>query len=120
MRYCFQRVTVGHLSDSDDHEYLKEIASNGCYIAFDRLYGSKEEEYISKKVKAITELCAAGYEDKILLSHDTMFFNGFNECPTIVEKPRFNYAFDCILSEAGAELAEKISVKNPANMLSVR
>ena len=32
-------VTVGHLSDTDDLEYVKEVASYGCHIGLDRLYG---------------------------------------------------------------------------------
>ena len=32
-------VTVGHLSDADDPEYVKSIASYGCYIGLDRMYG---------------------------------------------------------------------------------
>jgi len=113
-------VVVGHLSDSEDPEYLKAIAAHGCYIAFDRLYGNCDEEYIEKKVSAITELCRAGYKDKILLSHHALFFNGFDKDPTVAEKPRFAYVFEHMLPKLNATLAQKITVTNPANMLSVR
>jgi phosphotriesterase-related protein len=63
-----QAITVGHLSDTEDLEYIKQIAETGCFIGFDRLYDNSSEEYISKKTEAIAELCNAGYEDKILLS----------------------------------------------------
>lgn len=112
-----QAITVGHLSDTEDLEYIKQIASHGCFIAFDRLYDNKTEEYISKKIKAIKSLCDAGYEDKILLSHDALFFNGFDACPQINEKPRFNYCFDNILPELSKNLAEKVMKENPLKML---
>ena len=59
----------------------------------------------------------AGYEDKILLSHDALFFNGFNSKPAINEKPRFSYFFDNILPILSKSLAEKIMIKNPVKML---
>ena len=45
------------------------------------------EEYISKKIDCIRSLCDKGYADKILLSHDALFFNGFDKVPRINEKP---------------------------------
>ena len=59
----------------------------------------------------------AGYEDKNLLSHDALFFNGFYSKPAINEKPRFSYFFDNILPILSKSLAEKIMIKNPVKML---
>ncbi len=112
-----QAITVGHLSDTDDFEYIKQIAKKGCYIGFDRIYGNYSKEYIDKKIKAITELCDAGYEDKILLSHDALFFNGFDLNPEINEKPRLSYCFENILPSLSKQLAEKVMIKNPIKML---
>ena len=72
-----QCVTVSHLSDTEDNEYIKQFAECGCYIGLDRLYENTSEEYIKSKLETITALYEAGYEDKILLSHDALFFNGF-------------------------------------------
>ena len=112
-----QAITIGHLSDTEELDYIKQIANYGCFIGFDRLYGNYTEEYIAKKIKAITDLCDAGYEDKILLSHDALFFNGFESNPAINEKPRFAYCFDNILPSLSKPLAEKIMIKNPIKML---
>ena len=112
-----QAITVGHLSDTEDLDYMKQIANHGCFIGFDRLYGNYSEEYIAKKIKAIKELCDAGYEDKILLSHDALFFNGFDSKPAINEKPRFSYCFDNILPSLSKKTTEKIMIKNPIKML---
>ena len=54
-----QAITVGHLSDAEDLDYIKQIAAMGCFIGFDRLYGNYYEEYISKMIKAIVEICNA-------------------------------------------------------------
>ncbi len=111
-------VTVGHLSDTDDLEYVKSIASYGCYIGLDRLLANQSEEYISKKAKSIMELCRAGYQDQILLSHDALFFNGFEVEPKICERPRYSYCFDHILPKVPKALSNKLMVQNPMRMLA--
>ena len=113
-------VTVGHLSDTDDLEYVKSIASYGCYIGLDRLYQNTSEEYVSKKTQSILELCKASYEDQILLAHDAQFFNGFDSKPKIIERPRLPYIFDCILPRLSKSLADKIMIQNPMKMLNCR
>ncbi len=111
-------VTVGHLSDTDDLEYVKSIASYGCFIGLDRLYQKASEEYVAKKVQSILDLCRAGYEDKILLSHDALFFNGFDAEPHICERPRFAYCFEHILPKLSEALSKKFMVSNPKRMLA--
>lgn len=113
-------VTVGHLSDTNDLEYVKSIASYGCFIGLDRLYKNTSEEYISKKTHSILELCKASYEDQILLSHDTMFFNGFEAELKIYEQPSFSYCFDYILPQLPKSLSDKLMVQNPMRMLSCK
>ena len=112
-----QAVTVSHLSDTDDLEYIKQIAEKGCYIGFDRLYDNKSSEYISKTVAKILKLCDLGYENKILLSHDALFFNGFETEPEINEKPRFYYLFDYILPHLPKDITENLIKENPIKML---
>ena len=112
-------ITLGHLSDTEDLDYIKQIAKLGCYIGFDRLYDDYSKEYINKKIKAITELCNAGYEDKILLSHDAQFFNGFDSKSVINKKPRFSYCFDNVLPKLSKRLVEKVMIKNPIKMLKL-
>lgn len=109
-------VTVGHLSDTNDMEYVKSIASYGCYIGLDRIVDNSPQ-YASEKEQSILELCKAGYEDQILLAHDAQFFNGFNAEYKIIERPRLSYIFDCILPRLPKQLADKIMVQNPMNMM---
>ena len=113
-------VTVGHLSDTDDLEYVKSIAERGCYIGLDRLYQNISDEYISKKAQSIFELCKAGYEDQILLSHDALFFNGFEAEPKINPQPRFSYCFDHVLPKLPKLLSNKLMIQNPMRMLTCK
>ena len=112
-------ITVGHLSDTEELDYIHKIAELGCYIGLDRIYENVTEEYIGKKVGCIRSLCDKGYADKILLSHDALFFNGFDKAPRINEKPRFAYVFENILPRLDKDIAEKITIKNPQKMLGV-
>ena len=113
-------LTVGHLSDTDDLKYVKSIASYGCYIGLDRMYGNVSEAYVSKKVQSVLELCNAGYEDRILLSHDALFFNGFVAEPKIISQPRFSYCFDYVLPQLPKSLSDKLTVQNSMRMLTCK
>lgn len=112
-------ITVAHLSDTKDMNYIKEIAKTGCYIALDRLYDEKSEEYIAQKVFQISQLCDWGFEDKILLSHDDGIFQGFSNPPGMIRPPRFSYVFDFILPKIEEKLAKKLMSENPVKMLNL-
>jgi phosphotriesterase-related protein len=112
-----QAVTVSHLSDTSDIQYIKSIAENGCYIGLDRLYNNTNEDYINKKLGVILTLCDFGYKDKIILSHDELFFNGFEANPQIKSNTRFDYVFKYILPRLEKEIADEIIRKNPIRML---
>lgn len=110
-------VCVSHLSDTQDEEYIMSFAKEGCYVALDRLYKDYSDEYISQKCETIAQLCEAGYEDRVLLSHDTMFFNGFNSGCKLEPTPRFNYCFDNILPRFPERYTKKFMADNVLNML---
>lgn len=112
-----QAITIGHLSDTDDLEYIKQIAKSGCFIGFDRLYDDFSDEYIKKEVNKIIELCDFGYADKIILSHDALVFNGFDVPLELNDKPRFSYLFEFILPRLPNELFDKLIKENPLRML---
>lgn len=75
-------------------------------------------DYISKKIKMIESLCDAGYGDKILLSHDDMFFTGFSAEHKINTMPRFEYVYKNILPKLDEKTADAIMRKNPVAMLN--
>ena len=111
-----QAITLGHLSDTEDIEYIKQIAVSGCFIGFDRFYDDLSDEYIKKGINKITELCNLGYSDKIILSHDALFFNGFESEPQINNTPRFSYIFNFILPALPKNLCDKLIKENPLKM----
>lgn len=113
-----QRLTVGHLSGTDDIEYILKILSFGCYVALDRLYNDPSKNYVSNKIRIIESLCDEGYSDKILLSHDSMFFNGFREEPKVNPRPGFEYVYENILPRLDEKTADTIMRKNAVAMLS--
>lgn len=110
-------ITVGHLSDTEDNDYIIEFAKRGCYIGLDRLYNNTSDDYINKKLEIISKLCELGYTDKIILSHDELFFNGFDAEPQFKEITRFDYVFKHILPRFDASVSDTIIRKNPIRML---
>lgn len=112
-----EKTVVGHLSDTDDIEYVKSFAKQGYYVALDRMYGDKSEKYITSKINQINALCDAGYSDRLLLSHDDAIFQGFSEAPQIKE-PRWQYIFEDILPKFDKSISNKILTENPLRMLS--
>lgn len=111
-----QNIVVGHLSDTEDIEYIGYFANLGCYIALDRLYGDKSEEYINAKIRQINTLCESGFEDQILLSHDDAVFMGFCDNPRIKE-PRWSYMSEYIVPKLDMSISKKILTENPLKML---
>ena len=103
---------------SEDIDYITEIANYGCFIGLDRLYDDTSEDYISKKLRIISKICERGFEKRIILSHDEQFFNGFESNPQIKETTRFDYVFKYILPRLEKEIADQIIRKNPIKMLT--
>jgi phosphotriesterase-related protein len=114
-----EKITIGHLSDTENIEYILEIAKSGCYIGLDRMYDNKSAEYIGKKANTILKLCDAGFEDKIILSHDESFFNGFEAIPVMKENTRFSYIFEYIKPRLPKDIFDKIIRQNPIIMLGL-
>jgi len=66
-----KKIMIGHVSNSSDIEYHKAILSKGVNIAFDRI-GMDFITPTDTIVENIVELCKLGYENHIMLSHDTV------------------------------------------------
>ena len=63
------RVVIGHCGDSDDLDYLKAIADQGSYLGMDR-FGIDGYLPSAERTAVVAELCAQGYADRMVLSHD--------------------------------------------------
>lgn len=112
-----QWITAAHLSDTEDNEYIKSIAEIGCFIGLDRLYKVENDEYINSKINQILNLCEAGYEDRIVLSHDDSVFQGFDRIPKIISQ-RYEYVFNYILPRLDETLINQLIRINPLKMLN--
>lgn len=115
---CAENTVIGHL-DGADKDYLLELVQRGCYVAFDQMWNT-DEECIRQIVDKIEFLCQRGYENRILLSHDKIFFNGFQAIPDIRERPGYDYAFKYILSHFDEKRTERLIKENPVRMLTGR
>jgi phosphotriesterase-related protein len=67
------RVVIGHSGDSTDLDYLRTLLDGGSTIGYDR-FGVYVPEMgmpeMDLRVKTLAQLCAEGYSDRIVLSHD--------------------------------------------------
>lgn len=63
------KVVVGHAGDSNDLDYLRWIADQGALVGCDR-FGIDVYNPTSARIEAVAALCASGYADRIVLSHD--------------------------------------------------
>jgi phosphotriesterase-related protein len=114
-------VTIGHLSDTDDMDYVTELLQHGCYVGFDRIYKSSRPEYYIQKARDIYTLCERGFSDRILLSQDALVFNGFRADAHLREDNPYAYIFERLLpalSEIGLTDKEihSMMTENPKRM----
>ena len=69
------KVMIGHVNNSGDIGYHRSILASGMSIGFDRLgLGPVLGVPDSVSVRNIARLCDEGFENKILLSQDTVNF----------------------------------------------
>lgn len=73
-------VAIGHSDDTSDFNYLLNLLELGYYIAMDRIPNGALAEYggqsVEDRVNMIIKMVEAGYEDKILISHDDPIWAG--------------------------------------------
>lgn len=63
------RVVIGHSGDSDDLDYLMELADAGSILGMDR-FGIEMLLPFERRVDTVVALCERGYVDRLVLSHD--------------------------------------------------
>ncbi|HJN91297.1 MAG TPA: phosphotriesterase-related protein [Dehalococcoidia bacterium] len=77
-------VVIGHVGDTDDVTYLRELADRGSFLGLDR-FGIDQTLSFEARVDTVVRLCAAGYTDRIVLAHD--------RCCALDWVPNFETAF---------------------------
>jgi phosphotriesterase-related protein len=63
------RVIIGHCGDTTDLGYLEDLLANGSYLGMDR-FGIEDDLSDELRTRTVAELCARGYADRLVLSHD--------------------------------------------------
>ncbi|MCZ2860532.1 phosphotriesterase family protein [Blastococcus sp. VKM Ac-2987] len=63
------KVVIGHAGDSNDLDYLSELADAGCLLGMDR-FGLDIYNPTSSRVDTIAALAGRGYADRMVLAHD--------------------------------------------------
>jgi phosphotriesterase-related protein len=63
------KVVIGHAGDSNDLDYLKELADAGCLLGMDR-FGLDIYNPTDQRVATIVSLAEQGYADRMVLAHD--------------------------------------------------
>ena len=67
------KVVIGHAGDSNDLDYLTELADAGCLLGMDR-FGLDIYNPTADRVGTIVELAQRGYADRMVLAHDASCF----------------------------------------------
>ena len=117
-------ITIGHLSDSGDVEFVCEVAKRGTFLGFDRIYKTPRDAFYQDKAREIATLCERGYEDKILLSHDGLSYSEFSSDSQIKDYQPYDPVFVRLIPElknsgVSDELIEKFTVDNPMKVFDI-
>lgn len=88
------KVVVGHAGDSNDLDYLMELADTGAILGMDR-FGIDVYNSTADRVATVAALCERGYADRMVLSHDaSCFIDWFGPDPHALQKlltPNWHY-----------------------------
>lgn len=63
------RVVLGHSGDSDDLDYLQELAGMGYLLGMDR-FGIDAATTAEQRVRTVVDMCERGWSKSMVLSHD--------------------------------------------------
>jgi phosphotriesterase-related protein len=87
------KVVVGHAGDSNDLDYLMELADTGAILGMDR-FGLDLFNPTADRVRTVAALCARGYADRLVLSHDaSCYMDWFGPDTSMIRTmaPNWNY-----------------------------
>jgi phosphotriesterase-related protein len=102
------KVVIGHAGDSNDLDYLKELADAGCLLGMDRfgldIYNPGED-----RVATIVALAEQGYADRMVLSHDASCYIDYfpGEAQAYVPQIAPNWHFKHISEDVLPALRER-------------
>jgi phosphotriesterase-related protein len=85
-----RRMVIAHAGDSNDLDYLREIADTGAALGFDR-FNIPHFNPDEKRIETLLQLLEQGYADRIHLSHDAAAWYDFmqHNPPFANERPDY-------------------------------
>ena len=124
------KVVIGHAGDSNDLDYLMELADSGATLGMDR-FGLDVFNSTADRVRTIAALAARGYADRMVLAHDANcfidWFGADHDTIRSATAPNWHYTHisdDVLpaLREAGVSEAQigQMLVGNPGRYFSGR
>ncbi|NLE79672.1 MAG: phosphotriesterase-related protein, partial [Rhodococcus sp.] len=121
------RTVIGHCGDTDDMDYLHELIDGGSMLGMDRfgLDGFLSHE---RRVDVVARLCAEGYSDRLVLSHDAGCYmdviDGEDATDVLGEKTNWHYQFiikqvvpDLLAAGVTRSQVDDMLVHNPRRFL---
>ena len=88
------KVVIGHAGDSNDLDYLTELADSGVLLGMDR-FGLDLFNPGAERVKTIAALAARGYAASMVLSHDANcfidYFGAAHDAVRAAAAPNWHY-----------------------------
>jgi len=120
-------VIIGHCGDSNDLDYLQQVADQGSIIGMDR-FGIDSYNPPESRIATVAAMCKRGYADRMILSHDAAVFS-INTEPQhrarVFPNWHYNYVSDTVIPELhklGVTEAQirQMMVENPKRILVPR
>ena len=118
------RIVVAHMGDTNDMEYLREIAASGAWLGLDR-FGIEHFNPIADRIRTLLALLDEGYGNRVRLSHDaSCFVDFFTGNPAFAsERPSYLLVTRTVVPEllaAGATQPDidQMMIENPRCFLT--
>jgi phosphotriesterase-related protein len=120
-----ERVVIGHSGDTTDLVYLRKLMDAGSYIGMDR-FGLDLMLPFEDRVATVAALCAEGYAERIVLSHDAACFTHNFDVDVkreLLPRWRFTHLHDEVLPallDRGTtqRQIDQMLIDNPRNLLA--
>jgi phosphotriesterase-related protein len=114
------KVVIGHAGDSNDLDYLKEMADSGAILGMDR-FGLDIYNPTAARVDTIVALAGAGYADRMVLAHDASCFIDYfpGEAQAAVAEVAPNWNFTHISTDVLPMLREQGVTEAQLNQMLV-
>jgi phosphotriesterase-related protein len=107
-----RNVIIGHSGDTEDFEYLHALLQTGAWLGMDR-FGIEDRLEDSKRVRVVGRLCAEGYANRLLLSHDASCWSGrLTDTYKASVRPNWHYwrIFQYVLPALKAQGVEQAAI----------